>query len=161
MTRRPRGGPGGAGRAPRGTVHPLLDLHGMTADEAARRAEAWLRDRQAEGVRTVVVVTGRGNRSRGGPVLRGEIEHVLRGLRETRVEAWRPAEGGGGWEVTLRRPPPARMAPRLPPDPAAHDPALRRRAEEALWELGVTPSPELLEAEIRRLRRDPGTDGGA
>ena len=132
MTRRARGGHGGGARRHRGTVHPLLDLHGETADEACRRAEAWLRGRQAEGHRTVLVVTGRGVHSRGAPVLRGE----------------------------LRRLPPPRPGPR-PPSPASHDPALRRRAEEALWELGVTPSPELLEATIRRLLRDPGTDGGA
>ena len=31
-------------------------------------------------------------------------------------------------------------------------PELRRRAEEALHELGIAPTPELLRAEIRRLR---------
>jgi hypothetical protein len=138
-------------------VHPLLDLHGLTADAACQRAGAWLRGRQAEGYRTVVVVTGRGLHSRGAPVLRGEIEHVLRGLRDTLVEAWRDAPGGGGFEVELKRLPPPRPRPRTPA-PRAHDPALRRRAEEALWELGVTPTPELLDAEIRRLLRV--MDGG-
>jgi hypothetical protein len=32
------------------------------------------------------------------------------------------------------------------------DPELRRRVEEALWELGVNPTPDLVRAEVRRLQ---------
>jgi hypothetical protein len=141
---------------PRGTVHPFLDLHGLTGEEAARRTERWLRDRQAEGVRTVVVVTGRGLRSPGLPVLRTEVEHLLAGLKGTLVAAWESAHAGGSFQVELRRPP---AGPAPPPPPRllrAAPPELRRRAEEALWELGVEPTPTLLEAEIRRLMEGPG-----
>ncbi|HEU0053032.1 MAG TPA: Smr/MutS family protein, partial [Longimicrobium sp.] len=70
-------------------MHPLLDLHGLTGEEARHRAERWMRDRQAEGVRTVVLVTGRGNRSpRGIPVLLGEIEHLLEELAGALVSAF-------------------------------------------------------------------------
>ena len=34
--------------------------------EAARRAEAWLRQKQVESVKEVLVITGRGNNSEGG-----------------------------------------------------------------------------------------------
>jgi hypothetical protein len=133
-------------------VHPLLDLHGLTGGEARVRAELWLRDRAADGERTVVVVTGRGNRSFGLPVLRGEVEGVLAKLRGQVVIAWEHTDGGGGFRVTLR---PARSAI---PRPAAADPLLRgappelrRRAEEALAELGIAATPELVGAEIRRI----------
>jgi Smr domain-containing protein len=136
----------------RGTVHPLLDLHGHTGAEARLRAERWLRARAADGERTVIVVTGRGNRSRGLPVLPGEVEHLLDSLAGDVVARWEPTADGGGFRVELR---PAPASPR-PADDAATlrgvPPELRRRAEEALHELGVTPTPALLRAEIRRLR---------
>jgi Smr domain len=145
--RRPREDPG-----ERGTVHPLLDLHGLTGGEARVRAELWLRDRAAGGERTVVVVTGRGNRSHGLPVLRGEVEDVLAKLQGEVVTAWEHTDGGGGFRVTLR---PARSpAPRpRAADPVLREapPELRRRAEEALAELGIAPTPALVGAEIRRI----------
>lgn len=150
--------PGPSPREPMGTVHPFLDLHGLTGDEAARRTERWLRDRQADGVRTVIVVTGRGLRSAGLPVLRAEVEHLLAGLAGTVVAEWESAHGGGSFLVRLRGAAPAGRAapPALPPLLRAAPPELRRRAEEALWELGVAPTPALLEAEIRRLLAEEG-----
>lgn len=140
----------------RGEVHPTLDLHGHTADEALRRAEAWLRDRQRDGVRTVRVVTGRGTRSAGPPVLRGEVGALLDSLRGSLVSYFTLDSGGGAFRVELerarsgpRRTAPSRLLRRAGPE-------LRGRAEEALWELGVDPTPELLEAEIRRILEETG-----
>lgn len=157
MARRKRGPPGpGVSPEAWGTVYPLLDLHGLTGGEAVRRADAWLRARQAEGERTVVVVTGRGNRSAGLPVLRGEIEHLLSGLQGTVVARFAATDGQGGFRVELRRPP-ASAAPRPErADAGGLDPELRARAEEALWELGVVPTPALLKAEVERIRREEG-----
>ena len=153
MARRRRArGPG------RGTVHPQLDLHGLSALEARAEAERWMRTQAGQGERTVVIVTGRGNRSRGLPVLRPEIEHLLTGLRGSLVDGWEPADAGGSIHVQLRPPPPRR-------DPAAadraalareHPPGLRRRAEESLAELGITPTPALVRAEIRRILGQEG-----
>jgi Smr domain len=134
-------------------VHPLLDLHGLTGDEALRRAEGWLRARAADGERTVVIVTGRGSHSSGLPVLRPEIEHLLEGLRGSTVAGWEPTHGSGGFRVRLRPPAP------LPGEAVAaaetlvrqYPPELRLRAEESLAELGITPTPALLRAEIRRI----------
>ena len=127
-------------------VYPSLDLHGMTADEARRRAEAWLRDRQADGARTVRGITGRGTRSVGPPVLRGEVEEMLHALRGSLVSGYTLDSAGGAFRVELARPRSrgAGRSVRRPPLPA--DPDLLRRAEEALWELGVEPTPALLEA---------------
>lgn len=134
-------------------MHPLLDLHGLTGGEARVRAELWLRDRAAGGERTVVVVTGRGNRSHGLPVLRGEVEDVLARLKGEVVTRWEHTDGGGGFRVSLR--PSPHSTPRAGPSAAGIartiPPELRRRAEEALAELGIAPTPELLRAEIRRL----------
>jgi hypothetical protein len=145
-----------------GSLHPLLDLHGLTAEEAARHAEHWLRGQQAKGERVVVLVTGRGNRSATGPVLRGEMEHLLARLTGSLVAGWEPESAGGALKVRLAAAPPApatladrRIAARL----ADADPALRAEAEAALWELGVTPTPALVDAEIRRLNRMRGLAG--
>ena len=136
-------------------MHPLLDLHGLTAAEARADAERWLRARARAGERTVVIVTGRGNRSRGEPVLRPEIEHLLGHLSGEVVARWHVSGGGGGFRVELR-PPPISVSP----DEAAllrgYPAGLRRRAEEALAELGITPTPALVRAEIRRILDEEG-----
>jgi hypothetical protein len=134
-----------------GALHPTLDLHGETGDSARRKAEAWLRRQREAGERHVRLITGRGNRSVGPPVLRAEIEHLLRDLRGELVagSAW---EGGGGAiRVELRPAPIDSAPPRI--RPTRIDPALRRAAEEALAELGITPTPELVEAELRRMAK--------
>lgn len=143
----------------RGTVHPLLDLHGLTAAEASGRAERWLRAQSAAGERTVVIVTGRGAHSRGEPVLLPEIEHLLEGMRGAEVASWEPSTGGGGFRVSLRPPPPPRGAAAAAEAAILarqHPPELRRRAEESLAELGITPTPALLRAEIRRILDEGG-----
>lgn len=164
MSRRRRKPPHSAS-LPWDTLYPTLDLHGDTADEARRRAERWLAEQQALGVRTVRIITGKGLHSVGPPVLSGEIGALLRSLRGTRVAQFATEPGGGVFRIELRRSPtvhrpdgsrPQRAQP--PPSPPA-DAALRRQAEEALWELGVQPTPELIAAELRRLKR-AGTDGG-
>lgn len=142
----------------RGTVHPLLDLHGMTGGEARVRAELWLRDRAAAGERTVVVVTGRGNRSFGLPVLRGEVEDLLARLEGEIVTAWEHMDGGGGFRISLRRAPSILPRSAKSPDTLLREasPDVRRRAEEALHDLGIAPTPDLLRAEIRRILAEEG-----
>jgi hypothetical protein len=143
-------------RPDRGTVHPLLDLHRLTGEEAVRLTGSWLRARQAEGVRTVVVVTGRGRHSGGAPVLRGEVEHLLKDLQGTVVASYEVEGHGGSLRVELHRPPapPAQVADPEPPLVRTAPATLRRRAEEALAELGVAPTPALVAAEIRRILRE-------
>lgn len=143
--RRPRTPAGHFGR-----IFPTLDLHGETADEARRRTERWLRSQAADGMRTVVVVTGRGRHSPGPPVLPGEVRDLLQALGGTVVESWEPEQGGGAFRVELRIPRRSRKrSVELPNMP--EDPELRHRAEQSLADLGVEPTPVLLAAEMRRL----------
>lgn len=140
-----------------GALHPTLDLHGETADDARRRAARWLQEQRDAGVREVVLVTGWGRHSLGPPVLRGEIQDLLHSLRGTVVASSSLETGGGAFRVHLRRRAAERAAPAprtVSAPPLLSDQRLRREAEEALADLGVTPTPTLVEAEVRRLLRE-------
>ena len=112
----------------------------------------------SEGEGLVRIVTGRGKHSVAGPVLRGEIEELLRHLTGELVGRVEEEARGGAFRVLLR-PRTGPVAPRAPSIPRA-SPELRRRAEEALAELGIDPTPEMLAAEIRRLRSEGGMRDG-
>ena len=149
--------PSTAGRKPfsdSGSFYPTLDLHGETADSARRRAREWLRRQRDEGERMVRLITGRGKHSVGPPVLRDEIEGLLRELAGELVGRVEAESGGGALRVELRSPrePPARRAPRLP----VASPEQLRAAREALADLGVADTPETLAAEVERLRKKIG-----
>ncbi len=144
--------PGARARKPlpdSGSLYPTLDLHGETAASARRRASEWLHRQRAAGERLVRLITGRGKHSLGPPVLREEIEDLLRELGGELVGRVEAESGGGALRVELRSPKsvPARRAPPTPRAP----PELLREAREALADLGVAETPELLEAEVRRL----------
>lgn len=136
----------------RGSLLPTLDLHGETVESARRLAVRWLEEQRAEGERVVRIVTGRGKHSLAGPVLRDEIGALLRERTGGMVIRAEEEAGGGAIRVELRAPRaiPPRAAPPLP----KASPELLREAEEALAELGVAPTPELLAAEIRRIREE-------
>jgi hypothetical protein len=154
MSRKRRRLPPPHGPPLRDSLYPTLDLHGDTADAARSRAERWLRAQQSAGERTVRLITGRGLHSIGPPVLPREIEHLLATLKGSLVSAFHSEPGGGVYRVELKRP---RSAP-LPSIPKRRslpdDPALRHRAEESLADLGVTPTPALVEAEMERLLKE-------
>ena len=62
-----------------------LDLHGCYREEACQRVRHFLENRQHQGLKTVLIITGRGQRSSAGdPVLRNEIETYL----DTKARAW-------------------------------------------------------------------------
>jgi hypothetical protein len=153
--RRSAGGPP-RGRSVEDVLYPSLDLHGHTAGEARARAERWLLEQQAAGERVVRLITGRGLHSVGPPVLPVEIAELLRRLKGSTVAAFGTEPGGGAFRVELRRDA-RKTALGRPPAPnrvRRVDPELRRLAEEALVELGVQATPELLEIEIQRLLRE-------
>ena len=132
------------------SVYPTLDLHGETADTARTRAERWLRAERAAGERTVRLITGRGLHSVGPPVLPAEIEHLLAGLKGSLVASYETEPGGGVYLVELAR---LRLPLQIPKRPALpDDPGLRHRAEESLAELGISPTEELVRAEMERLK---------
>lgn len=137
-------------------LYPTLDLHGESADAARRIARRWLLARAEAGEPTVRIVTGRGLHSIGPAVLPGAIADLLAELKAGVVRRFEREPGGGAFRVELGRGHFEQRRPGRGQRPAARrldfDPQLRREAEESLWELGVEPTPELIEAEMRRLR---------
>lgn len=71
----------------KGRIRPeaTLDLHGCYREEARKKVRIFLENRQRQGIKTVLIITGRGLRSKGGEsVLRSDVEAYLR----TRAKAW-------------------------------------------------------------------------
>ncbi len=81
-----------------------LDLHGLGADAAERRLEMFLA-RVAVTARgeVVRVITGRGARSAGPPVLQGLVRDALTGSLAHHVEEWAVDVGGGAYLVRVKR----------------------------------------------------------
>ncbi len=79
-------------------VDEHLDLHGLKADEALRRLGHFVVRASSSGVRTVLVITGKGHHSPGGRgVLRQRVEEWIgrRGRRLVRAWSEAPARLGG------------------------------------------------------------------
>lgn len=73
-----------------------------TAAEAVKRTEAWLRMKQAEGAREVLVVTGRGNQSVARvPVVREAVRRLLSFLSTRGVVAEHSEHSPGSFAVRL------------------------------------------------------------
>ena len=91
-----------------------LDLHGMTLVAAERAVAAFLAESSAQGLRVVLIVTGKGLRLESGRVFGGRIRAEFpawldrpenRG-RVSGVRAAHPRHGGGGaFYILLRRRP--------------------------------------------------------
>jgi hypothetical protein len=122
-----------------------------TADEAARRAEAWLRQQQIARIGDVLVITGRGNSSHGGvSVVREAVIRVLHTLKRKGVVASHQEHTPGSFVVTLAPMHELLEAPRRLRD------AARRRSERRSERPSVAAPPSLdaLEPETRELLRD-------
>jgi hypothetical protein len=121
----------------RGTLN--LRAEQPTAEQARARAEAWLRQCQVEGVREVLVITGRGLGSVGGvsPV-RAAVAALLPSLRRRNVVGTFREHTPGSFVVTLA---PVRALFEAP----------RRRREPAPPPPPVNPALAALEAETRAL----------
>ena len=80
-----------------------LDLHGFRADEVAGALRNFLTAWRGRGRGLVVhVITGRGRNSANGPVLRGRVSALLRGVLASLVADWGPDDSDGGFKVKLR-----------------------------------------------------------
>jgi hypothetical protein len=138
-----------------------------TAEEATRRAEAWLRQQQAARAGEVLVVTGRGNASPGGvSVVRERVVRLLASLRRRGVVAEVREHTPGSFVVRLaslrtlteaprrRRETTAAPPPADPPAIRELEPEtrhlLRRLAEQALQALGIAAGEPFVEAEMVR-----------
>lgn len=80
-----------------------LDLHGRVAREATeavrRFIETWSRRKPGAVLR---IITGKGTRSEGPPVLRGVVLDLLNGDLAPRIEQWNVEVGGGSYLVQVR-----------------------------------------------------------
>ena len=141
-----------------------------TAEQAVARAEAWLRQKQAEGVREVLVVTGRGVRSLDGVGrVREAVRKHLTALKRLNVVGEVSEHTAGSVVVTLLpfravvEPPRLRtkgaarapvVAPATPTELAALAPAtrdaLRTLAHAAIDRLGVRLVTEAMVADEMR-----------
>jgi DNA-nicking Smr family endonuclease len=88
------------------SVSRTLDLHGLTAQQAFHAVSDFLRAAQADGLRCVEIVTGRGSRGAGG-VIRREFRDWLNrpDIRSLVLAAAHPHPANpGAVNVLLRRP---------------------------------------------------------
>lgn len=80
-----------------------LDLHGMPAAQAERRIRDFMRTQsKLNAGRVVHIVTGRGMRSQGAPVLPGVTRELLRGELADHVAEMAGLPGGGAVAIRLR-----------------------------------------------------------
>jgi DNA-nicking Smr family endonuclease len=79
------------------------DLHHLTAEEAAVQLESFLRGWSLHRPGAVVrVITGRGNRSAGGPVLQPRVRALLAGRLAHLVEDYALEPGAGAYRIRVR-----------------------------------------------------------
>ena len=138
-----------------------------TATEAVKRAESWLRQKQAEGAREVLIVTGRGNQSFGRvPVVREAVRRLLGYLSTRGIVQDHSEHSPGSFAVRLlamnaagKREVSSRVhSAELVPDPPTLDglsPSTREQlrilATATLQALGVRdPSPQFVQDEMQR-----------
>ncbi len=79
------------------TPEAKLDLHGLNRQEAREKVRFFLEDAVFHGLKTVLVITGRGKGSSDGPVLRTFMEGYLSKEAKAWVLEWdrAPARYGG------------------------------------------------------------------
>ena len=100
-------------------IEGRLDLHGHSQDQARRELAAFLARAQAAGKRCVIVITGRGDITQGGGVLRAQVPSWLNEPENrARVLAFdyaQPRHGGlGALYVLLRKGADLKSADRRP-----------------------------------------------
>ncbi len=79
-------------------VDDQIDLHGLRTEAALRRLEHFVAQAASSGLRTVLVITGKGHHSPGGRgILRHKVEDWIRERGWRRVRTWSeaPARLGG------------------------------------------------------------------
>lgn len=82
-----------------------LDLHGLLVPAAKQKVRHFIDNANYHGLKTVILITGKGLHSSNGPVLRSEIETLLNELNEQVIEwslAPRRFGGDGALVVFLR-----------------------------------------------------------
>lgn len=140
-----------------------------TGPEAAARAEMWLRSKQVEGTREVLIITGRGANSVGGlPVIRPQVAKRLAHLKRAGVVESVSEHTAGSYIVRLATvstmlAASQRSAPRPHAGSRAHTPSaltgltpstqrhVRELAVRTLASLGINDAtPAMLADELQR-----------
>lgn len=138
-----------------------------TAAEGARRAEQWVRQKQVEGVKEVLVVTGRGNNSDGGvSPLRAAVARTITSLRRRNVIERYEEHTPGSFSIQLASITAMVAAPPRRREAAAtarhrqvivlsgsNGRLLRDLAERSLEALGIKETSDFLEVEMERQLR--------
>ena len=84
-------------------VEAELELHGLDARSAEFKLESFLfRMAQTKPGAVVRVITGRGNRSETGPVLKPLVRDLLDGRLAKHVERYTVDQGSGAYLVQVR-----------------------------------------------------------
>jgi len=78
-----------------------LDLHGQQCEEALARVGHFLENACFHQLRCVLIITGRGQHSAQGPVLRQAVEDFLSGPGEKLIAEWGRAPRQYGGEGAL------------------------------------------------------------
>ena len=141
-----------------------LRTHHPSREQALKRTENWLRERQMSRAKEALVITGRGNNSPDGvSVVREAIVQLLASLRRRGVLNDVLEHTPGSFVVTFAKLNAVRDAPqraRNPHESPPRDPAglsalepetramLRRLAKRSIEELGVDPTPAFVEQEM-------------
>ena len=138
-----------------------------TPEDAATRAEAWLRQQQVDRAEEVLIITGRGNQSEGGvSVVRDAVIRLLHVLKRRGVVSGHQEHTPGSFVVTLaplsalwespRRNRGRGVAPPPKTPPSLEDldddtrVLLRNLAERALEGLGLKDTAAFLQGEMLR-----------
>jgi hypothetical protein len=141
-----------------------LRTHHPSREQAVRRAENWLRERQMGRAGDALVITGRGNNSPDGvSVVRAAIVQLFASLRRRGIISDFSEHTPGSFVVTFAKLNAVRDAPqraRNPHELSPQDPAqlaalepetralLRLLAKRSIEELGVKPTPDFVEQEM-------------
>jgi hypothetical protein len=141
-----------------------LRTHHPSREQAVRRAENWLRERQMSRAAEALVITGRGNNSPDGvSVVRAAVVQLFASLRRRGVISDVIEHTPGSFVVTFAKLTAVRDAPqrsRNPHEVPPRDPAqlaalepetrvlLRRLAQRSIEELGVEPTADFVEHEM-------------
>lgn len=146
--------------------HKILNLRESlpSVEEAVKRAEAWIRQKQVEAAGEVLVITGRGRNSENGisPVREG-IVRLITALRRRNVVERYEEHTPGSFSIQLASISAMVDAPRrrrdgkakptdapLPELSKANQRLLRDLAERSLENLGIKETHAFLEAEMKR-----------
>lgn len=85
-------------------VEQVLDLHGLTVPEASKALQAFLGECEAADIRHVIIIHGKGFRSREKPVIKPMLNRWLREVKQVLAfQSAQPRDGGSGAVYVLLR----------------------------------------------------------